>query len=359
MKKNTIRILTSIMAATMLLNGCGLMKNTDADNGTKAEMTSTEQVERDTTLTEDSAEQDEKDMTLAEDPTEKAEETTDSNDEPADEASSEAPAEASDQASDDSSESVSLEATDNRELPEVGKEYSFRGWISNQIGDESYTYFSFEESDYDLDFDYLISLEEMTSEQQEYIKSNRYEEFEISFIYTEDMGKYDIYSVVPVSIEVVPEDASAASSYSPDTDPLRGLVADDILDKYRATNPVKNSDSIRDEAKRLGHWVQKTIAKDGFPEEVQEMGSHIGNANEYAYGTDVSNNFDNNFAYYYVDYFLLKDYYTSEGARSTEFYENLIEANEDLGDGDPKSIDELYEDLKVFITACNNIIRSK
>ena len=71
------------------------------------------------------------------------------------------------------------------------------------------------------------------------------------------------------------------------------------------------------------------------------------------------NIFDNNFPYYYVDYFVLKDYYTSEGARCTEFYENLIEANEALGDGDPKSIDQLYKDLKEFITACNNIIRGK
>ncbi len=157
----------------------------------------------------------------------------------------------------------------------------------------------------------------------------------------------------------MPEDATAASSYSADTDPLRGLVADDILDKYRATNPVKHPDSIRDEAKRLGHWVQKTLARDGFPEEIKEMGDHIGYANEYAYGTDIGNNFDNNFPYYYVDYFVLKDYYTSEGARCTEFYENLIEANEALGDGDPKSIDQLYEDLKEFITACNNIIRGK
>ena len=344
MKKNTLRLLASIMAATMLLNGCGLIKNTSADNGTKTEMTSSKQ--------------DEKDTTLKEDLTEKSEETTDSNDESTNVVSSEATDEASDQADDESSENASLETTDNRQLPEVGKEYSFRGWISNQLGAESYSYISFDESNYDLNFDYLISLEEMSNEQRAYIKANLYEEFEISFIYTEDMGKYDIYSVKPVSIKVVPEDTSSAA-YSADTDPLRGLVADDILDKYRATNSVKNPDSIREEAKRLGHWVQKTIAKDGFPEEIMEMGSHIGNANEYAYGTDVSNNFDNNFANFYVDYFLLKDYYTSEGTRSTEFYENLIEANEDLGDGDPKSIDELYEDLKVIITACNNIIRSK
>ncbi len=343
------------MVATMLLNGCGLMKNIGADNGAKTEMTPEKQDEKDTTLTEEPTTEE----PTSENPTEESEETTDSNDVPADGASSETPVEASDQAGDESSESASLEVTDNTELPEVGKEYSFRGWISYQLGVESYSYISFDESDYDFNFDYLISLEEMTSEQQEYIKANLYEEFEISFIYKESMEEYGIYSVEPVSITVVPEDATAASSYSADTDPLRGLVADDILDKYRATNPVKNPDSIRDEAKRLGHWVQKTIARDGFPEEIREMGSHIGNTNEYAYGTDIGNNFDTNFAYYYVDYFLLKDYYTSEGARSAEFYENLIEANEDLGDGDPKSIDELYEDLKVFITACNNIIRGK
>ncbi len=51
MKKNTFRILTSIIAATMLLNGCGLMKNTGADNGAKTEMTPEKQDEKDTTLT--------------------------------------------------------------------------------------------------------------------------------------------------------------------------------------------------------------------------------------------------------------------------------------------------------------------
>ncbi|WP_026491813.1 hypothetical protein [Butyrivibrio sp. XPD2002] len=351
MKKNTLRILTSVMATTILLNGCGLMKKADANNDTTIEM----QKEN----------QDYEDKTVTENQTEWSEEVTKSKDEPENEPENmpeqedATPAETSDSADNESSESASLEATDSSELPEVGKEYSFRGWTSNQIGDESYYYFSFDESDYDLNFDHMISLENMTSEQQEYIKANIYEEFEISFIYAEDMGEYDIYSVEPVSIKVVPEDASAAASYSADTDPLRGLVADDILDKYRATNPVKHPDSIRDEAKRLGHWVQKTLARDGFPEEIKEMGDHIGYANEYAYGTDISNNFDNNFPYYYVDYFVLKDYYTSEGARCTEFYENLIEANEALGDGDPKSIDQLYEDLKEFITACNNIIRSK
>ena len=357
MKKNTCRVLTAVMAAAMLVNGCGLKGNTDADDDTKIE--------------EREEKQDKEDLAALLNRNNESEESNKSDDEAADETKDQAETETadgastevSDQISSENSESDSLEESTGTELLEEGTEISFRGWYSNQGGDgfttDGYTFISFDESDSDLNFDFLISLKNITKEQTEYINDNIYEEFEISFIYTKDMGEYDIYSVEPVSIKVVPEDIASAALYSADTDPLRGLVADDILDKYRATNAVKDPDSVYEEGKRLGHWVQKTIGKDGFPEEIRESGRHIGNANEFCFGTDVSNNFENNFPHYYAVYFGLKDYYTSDGTRSTGLYDSLVEDNEYLGNGDPKRIEELYETLKEFITACNNIVREK
>jgi hypothetical protein len=340
MKKKTLRVLTSAMTAAMLLNGCGSMGKADADDNSRFENIEEIQFKQDTTDQEETKKE--------------PEEIKETKEEPKNETS----AETSDQAGSENLEIDSLAEGTDRELPDEGTEVSFRGWKSNQGEDGFFIFFSFEDSDYDLDFDPMISLD-ITSEQRDYLNANQYEEFEISFIYTEDMKKYSIHNVEPVSIKVVPEDTSAAASYSPDTDPLRGLVADDVLDKYRATNPVKDPDSIFSEGRRLGHWVQKTIAKDGFSEELMEMGHNIGSANEYCFGTDIGNNFDNNFAYYYAVYFSLKDYYTSDGTRSTDAYEDLVEDNEYLGNGDPARIDELYEELKGFITICNNIIREK
>jgi hypothetical protein len=66
-----------------------------------------------------------------------------------------------------------------------------------------------------------------------------------------------------------------------------------------------------------------------------------------------------NIADMYAKYFTLKDYYTSDGANSKEYYDDLQDWNCDMGDGDPESIKDMHNDLQELITGCNNIIREK
>ena len=140
-------------------------------------------------------------------------------------------------------------------------------------------------------------------------------------------------------------------------DPLEGLVSNDILSMYRETNPVAKPDSIEDEAYGLGAWVQKNMPS--VPKNIKEKGTSIGNRYEFWFGTDIGNNFDSNFAYIYAAYYSLKDYYTSDGKSSKEFYEKVAEENEYLGSGNPEAIENMYQDMRDFITDCNNYIRDK
>ena len=140
-------------------------------------------------------------------------------------------------------------------------------------------------------------------------------------------------------------------------DPLEGLVADDILAMFRESNPVKESATVEDEALRLGSWVQENIGK--VPGDVREKGEEIGRHYEFWFGTDIANNYDDNFRRIYGAYYSLKDYYTSDGKRNRDYYEGVSEENDFLGNGDPKNIENMYSDMKDFITDCNTIIRNK
>lgn len=250
-------------------------------------------------------------------------------------------------------------ADEKASSPEVGKELYFHGYYSNQ-GPESSDYFSVVDSnpEYDLDYDYLVSVD-LTKKQKDYVLANPYDEFEITFVYTEEMQDREIYNVKAENIEIVKEDPSAGANYDASTDPLAGLVAEDILTGFRTTNAVKDTGSINSEATALGHWVQKTIGKDGFSEEMKENGKHIGYGYEFCFGTDISNNFDNNLPTMYGIYYALKDYYTSDGARSKDYYDRLMENNNYLGTGNPETIKQLYQDLQEFISTCNNLIRER
>ncbi len=143
------------------------------------------------------------------------------------------------------------------------------------------------------------------------------------------------------------------------SDPLKDLVAGDILVVYRAKNPIQNNLSVEEEAHALGLWVQDNIGKENFPPEILQMGKDIGNRYEFCFGTDISNNFDDNFPRIYETYYALKDYYYSKGRWSSDYYKSLMEENELLGNGDPQNIRNMYSDMQAFITACNNILRRK
>ncbi len=140
-------------------------------------------------------------------------------------------------------------------------------------------------------------------------------------------------------------------------DPLEGLVSNDILAKFRESNPVEYPGSIEDEAEALGKWVQKSIKK--IPSDIREKGEEIGRRHEFWFGTDVGNNFDDNFPRIYAAYYSLKDYYTSDGIRSTDFYDSVLEEIEFFSNGGPENIEKMYKDMQEFITDCNNIIRNK
>ena len=156
--------------------------------------------------------------------------------------------------------------------------------------------------------------------------------------------------------QVMTEDLTSEKK-APSKDPLRGLVAEDILTKFRAAQPVVRDNGVREEAHRLGVWVQDSIGMDRLPSAVSAMGKRIGQKYEFWFGTDISNNLDSNFPKIYEAYFTLKDYYTSGG--SVPFYEEISDENDFFGNGDPETIRMMYKDMQEFITACNNTIRKK
>lgn len=154
------------------------------------------------------------------------------------------------------------------------------------------------------------------------------------------------------------DEGAGSKADQPDkADPLEGLVSEDILEQFRKSNAVKDPGSIEDEADALGRWVYRNIGK--IPENIRNKGEKIGQRYEFWFGTDIANNFNDNFPRIYATYYSLKDHYTSDGKRSRDFYENVVDENDFLGNGDLQNIENMYNDMKEFITDCNNIIRNK
>jgi hypothetical protein len=343
MKKKYLKVVAAVMAATLVMAGCGLEADTDTDTEIETEDEDEDEDEDvDDSDSEDSSEEKDKD---SKDHKSKANQSKDKDNDEYLSKISQALGAAADSAEDETDTST----------VEDGIEVSFRGWVSYQ-GNESLSYFIVEETDTDVGIDSFVNVS-LSSEQESFVRANIYEEFEISFVYTQDMDTY--FLPEPVSVTIVPDEVVPAGEYDPSQDPLRGLVAEDILTKFRTYVNVKDPDSIYREASNLGYWIQKTIGREGFPEELVEMGTSIGYSNEYCFGTDIANNFYNNFSSMYGVYFTLKDYYNSDGLNSKDFYDGLVEDNEYLGTGNPETIDTMYKDLQEFVTTCNNIIRGE
>ncbi|WP_408072486.1 hypothetical protein [Butyrivibrio sp. JL13D10] len=254
-------------------------------------------------------------------------------------------------------EEVVEEETSSSKADKSGEEHSFYGWYSSEWIDGPWIFVDFDRSADDITYNGIVTVE-LDSDQIQYVKDHSYEEFKITYVYGSDM-KEPIDDVEKATIEVVSDEEVVKGLIDAGSDPLAGLVADDILEKFRASRPVQKTDSIYREAHNLGRWVMKTIGKDGFSQELREKGEHIGAANEYCFGTDIGNNFSNNIPYMYAEYFTLKDYFASDGVNGKEHYDDLMDWNYDLGNGDAENIKEMYNDLQVFITECNNIIREK
>ncbi|WP_155838934.1 hypothetical protein [Butyrivibrio sp. LB2008] len=248
------------------------------------------------------------------------------------------------------------------EYAEPGSEHSFYGWYSDEyfLMDEN-SLIIWPQIDRSADnIKYSDDLTvEITKKQKQYIIDHFYDEFKITYTFEEDM-KPPISRVKATKIEVVSDKEAVGELTDAGSDPLKNLVADDILTSFRAMRPVKNKDSIYEEGYVLGRWVMKTIGKENFSEEIKEKGCHIGDSNEYWFGADISNNFSGNFASMYGTYYALKDYYTSDGKNSTEFYNELLVNcwDENISEK-PEIIKSLYDDLQEFVSECNNLIRQK
>ncbi len=278
------------------------------------------------------------------------------NEETTSEQSTSEAAEAASEVEESASEATELaseETSDTTKEVEEGKEYSFYGWYNELLEESTYVSFEVDEADDGIEYEGSISVE-TTGKQRKFIKANPYEEFKVTGVYSKD-GSYPRFKMT--NIETA--DDYLKDMESAGEDPLKDLVADDILEKFRASRPVRNPDSISDEARALGHWVQKTIGKVGFPGDIKEKGESIGRSYEFRFGTDVSNNFDNNIPSMYSVYYTLKDYYNSGGKNNKEYYDDLIIDNEDLGNGKPETIDHMYSDLQEFISMCNSLIRER
>ena len=142
------------------------------------------------------------------------------------------------------------------------------------------------------------------------------------------------------------------------SDPLKGLVADDILTPFRAEIPVGHAgiddDPVLIEACTLGAWVHQKLGN-SVASEIYAKGQNIGNTYEWLFGGDIDNNFDNNFALIYAYYFGMK----SEDQRGVDgrTYQILYAMYDDGGAS--QEFGRLYKDMQEFVTACNNAIRKK
>ncbi len=112
---------------------------------------------------------------------------------------------------------------------------------------------------------------------------------------------------------------------------LKGLVADDIYNRF--AGPEYNSkaffnwesdgeeDAVAYAAEVLGMWAAERIGY--LPAATSQRATYINNRHEWCFGTDIGNNTAANFPYYYSYYFALKNYYNSNGSRSTYTYNQL------------------------------------
>ena len=257
---------------------------------------------------------------------------------------------------------ISIKATDTTVYAEPGSEHSFYGWYSDDYFlKEEYNLTIWPQLDRSADnLKYSDDLTvEITKKQKQYIIDHFYDEFKITYTFEEDM-KPPISRVKATKIEVVSDKEAVGELTDTGSDPLKDLVADDILEKFRASRPVQNEELVYKEGNLLGRWAMKTIGKDNIPESLKEKAQHIGAGNEFWFGTDVANNFSNNFAYMYGTYYALKDYYNSNGKNSATFYEKITHSCWDESSPEnPAIIKSMYDDLQEFVSECNNLIRQK
>ena len=246
---------------------------------------------------------------------------------------------------------------DGQEQAVSGTEHSFYGWYSDEYLEGEWIWPQIDRSADDIEYDKGVTVV-VTEAQKAFIKAHSYDEFKITYVLADGMTKPD-WEVEAVKIELASDEEVTRGLTDAGPDPLKNLVADDILEKFRASRPVKYPDSIYGEGDVLGRWAMATIGKNNIPEEVREKGRHIGAAHEYWFGTDIANNFSNNIPTMYGTYYALKDYYTSEGRNSAEFYQEM---KDDCWGSDPDkdaTIKKMYESLKDVISDLNNLIRAQ
>lgn len=143
---------------------------------------------------------------------------------------------------------------------------------------------------------------------------------------------------------------------------LKGLAADDIYSAFQAETYMESAYGLENvyeaEGYRLGQWVYWRIGTP--PAAIINQSKNIGDTYEWAYGTDISNNFEENFACYYRDYYSLKNYFNNNHFLGEETYSRLVEDATFMGVSNPHAeIRNMYYDLQIFITNCNNIVRGK
>ena len=141
---------------------------------------------------------------------------------------------------------------------------------------------------------------------------------------------------------------------------LKGLVADDILDWYLSENYYNpySDHTVADDAYELGDWVGNKLQN--ATGKMVSISNNIGSTYEWLYGTDIANNITNNFRSYYQHYFTLKDYYTSNGKNSKDEYNALARDCNNWGPGNAQvTLQQLYNDLQLFITESNNEMRKR
>lgn len=252
-------------------------------------------------------------------------------------------------------EASGYEYSDVQDQETTGTEHTFYGWYSDEYLDAQWIWPRVDRSADALEYDGIVTVA-INEEQRAFVAAHSYEEFKITYVFNEDIDE-QTRELNAVKIEVASDEEVTRGLTDLGPDPLKNLAADDILEKFRATRPVRYPGSIYDEGYVLGRWVMKTIGKDNISEELREKGRHIGAANEFWFGTDIANNFSNNIPVMYGTYYALKDYYTSGGMSNTEFYQEMIKACWQENPDKDATILNLYDSLRDVISDFNNQIR--